>query len=74
MMNVNGTLNLNQLTDAQVAKVYGYKAAHEGSFNIVTNPNQQYGGAPNSTALQLQLSTPDSLDLINSLVKELLKT
>ncbi len=76
MAMVNGTVQLNQLNDADMAKVFEFKAAHEGKFSFDFHPPQpgQYNPPTGANMVTLGWTTVEALDLIDAFVKELLKT
>jgi hypothetical protein len=71
---ISGSVQLNQLNDADMAKVFEFKAAHEGKFNFDFHTPQpgQYNPAPGVNNVTIGWSTIEGLDLTSELVKELL--
>jgi hypothetical protein len=74
MAAISGTVQLNQLNDVDMAKIFAFKGAHENkfSFDFHTPQPGQYQPTPNVNTVSLGWSTIEGLDLINGFVKELL--
>jgi len=76
MANISGTVQLSTLNDADMAKVFQFKASHEGKFTFDFHTPQpgQYNPSPNVNNVTMGWSTIEALDLIDAFVKDLTKT
>jgi hypothetical protein len=45
----NGIISLNGLTDKQMAKLFEFKASHEGAFNYNVNATQLVQAGPSTS-------------------------
>jgi len=72
LANVNGTVQINTISDAEMVKLYSFKEKHGSKFNFLMSTSMPTGGqsqvAPHVT---LAWSTLEGMDAVVELIKEL---
>ena len=77
MVNTNGTITLNGITDNDLAKIWEFKAKHENEFTFQPNIMQQAqmpgGGEPFYNNVHFSWSNEAGLLLVHEVLGYLLK-